>query len=672
MSDGEGLVSTDRLVLSTSLVAPVANAGNDRAITLGASVVLDGAQSYSQTGDALGFAWTLDVPDESSVALTDPLSVRPSFVPDVEGEYRASLIVTDGFGASSTLDNVVFSTDNLPPLVQAGKDQVGQIGDNFILDPSGTYDPNGELLKFSWNLLHRPDGSSVLIEPSDADGRLSLTTDVAGDYVLQLTAIDEGGLSATDQFVIRAETADSLLQPAASDFLPVANAGPDRVVTLNDNAELSAVSSYDVDGELLSYQWSILSAPEDSNAELENASSVIAGLTPDVAGLYVLQVRVNDGVSGSDIDTVVLSTDVNLSPVSQIGGDFLLTAGRSSLDGGLSFDPDLEPQALSYQWAGSSFTLLENAQSDQDEDETSVPASVSGSSLDILSRYGLVVFEDLDAGSEIRGRTLVGGNVVGNSSTYGSRILDGERDDILTVVGNIQGGPKNINNGYSVTVGGQAQTHINLNGGGQLRTGADVSIDAERAVLIGLSESLAGTAANSTASIPEPNGQHGPARLQSTPDAAGVAVFNVEGSRLFSNDRVQQIELFDNGASTVIVNVSGQNINFNRGNFTGQIYQDSVRRKVIWNFHEATNLRFERHFNGAVLAPNAHLFNQSQIDGTVFVRSMQVRGSLGLPSFSGEGLSIETDGEGDETVDQGPAAETGCLLYTSPSPRDRG
>ena len=156
----------------------------------------------------------------------------------------------------------------------------------------------------------------------------------------------------------------------------------------------------------------------------------------------------------------------------------------------------------------------------------------------------------------------------------------------MEVVGDIQGGPKNINGGGDVHVGGTVSAHLNLNGGGQVTQDSSLEIESARQGAIALSDALAQLPANSLADLP--TNQHGPARLTAQPDENGVAVFNIpDGQDLFSNYRVQQIELIDNGATSIVFNIGGQNIQFNQGNLVGSIGSDDISRRIIWNFHEA-------------------------------------------------------------------------------------
>ena len=505
------------------------------------------------------------------------------------------------------------------------------------------------------------DQSELASLTEDEGGRFVFTPNVPGNYTIQLLVEDEAGAQSTDSVNIYAAPADGTGNPADANIAPVANAGMGQIITAGEEIVLDGSQSSDVNGDMLSYQWSILSKPADSFSQLENASTARASLTPDTDRTYILQLEVIDIDGLKDYDTVVLSGDF-IAPYAVSGGpianaDGIISDQSASVDGSNSQSAAGLGVNLAYTWSVLGLSAgdsdVENAQNvltdiefpeGSDEGELGAEAQEA---LNLLSDFNVIVFEDLDSNVDIRGSALIGGNLFGQSATFGTQIPQGQNIDALSVVGNISGGPKNINNGGNVRVGGTVSTHVNLNGGGQLINDTGLSTNSEQSSLLSLSSNIASLAANSTAQIPNPNGQHGPARLNASPDENGVAVFNItNGNTLFRNDRVQQIEVNANGADTIIVNIGGADIDFNRGNFVGAIQSDDVRRKIIWNFHEATDLYFERGFHGTVLAPQAHLFNRSEIRGSVIVNSFRARGPIGLPGFTGSGLAFGEEGEG--------------------------
>lgn len=88
------------LVSSTNL-APAANAGPDLIAFIGALVTLDGAASSDPELDPLTYQWMWTAaPAGSALLLIAADTAAPYFVPDVAGVYTLSLIVDDGLGPS--------------------------------------------------------------------------------------------------------------------------------------------------------------------------------------------------------------------------------------------------------------------------------------------------------------------------------------------------------------------------------------------------------------------------------------------------------------------------------------------------------------------------------------------------------------------------------------------
>ncbi|HAJ41583.1 MAG TPA: peptidase, partial [Alcanivorax sp.] len=102
VDDGE-LEGTDRVQVTseTANSAPVADAGADATVYTGNRVELDGSGSSDADGDTLTYAWSLtSLPAGSGVSLRDAATARPSFTPDVTGDYVAKLTVNDGEATS--------------------------------------------------------------------------------------------------------------------------------------------------------------------------------------------------------------------------------------------------------------------------------------------------------------------------------------------------------------------------------------------------------------------------------------------------------------------------------------------------------------------------------------------------------------------------------------------
>src|SRR5690606_13336778 len=318
VSDGRAQSAPDTVRVTTANTPPTANAGRDRTVALGETVELDGSASTDPDGDQLTYAWTLDVPAGSTAALSDPSAIRPTFQVDAPGTYTASLVVDDG-SAQSAADTVTLDTLNSAPMAEAGPDRTVAVGALVELDGSGSSDPDGDVLSYQWTLTERPDGSGAqLTNPNVVDP--SFVADVAGEYVASLTVHD--GVRASDPDIVAISTANSA---------PVANAGADITAEPGDTVELDGSASSDVDGDSLTYLWSLLARPSGSAADLVGETLAKPTLTIDVEGVYVAQLVVFDGRKRSVPDTVAIVAIAPPDPNADTDGDGLTDAQEAEL-----------------------------------------------------------------------------------------------------------------------------------------------------------------------------------------------------------------------------------------------------------------------------------------------------------------------------------------------------
>jgi choice-of-anchor A domain-containing protein len=272
-------------------------------------------------------------------------------------------------------------------------------------------------------------------------------------------------------------------------------------------------------------------------------------------------------------------------------------------------------------------------------------------STDALREWNLIVFGDLSSSSEVEGRTFVGGNLTGNSSNYMIRTpaASATNQPGLTVVGNVTGSHKNLNNGSGAVVGGNVSSGFNLNGPPQtVKVGGTISntnvnqntvisglassdayftsdLNQQKSLLqsslTDLSSSLSNIASNSSVTFSNGNNK---ATFISQPNSDGMAVFNVTASQLNS---LSEIALNVNGSDTVVINVSGANLTL-RPNFLGGTA--GLGERVIWNFYEAQTFSLSNAWGGSVLAPLATGQTSNYIEGSAVFASLQQNGEFHL------------------------------------------
>ena len=318
--------------------APVADAGPDQTVRVGHTVTLDGSHSTDVDGDRLQYRWLFDgQPRGSHAVLSDPTLVHPTFVADRRGIYMVQLIVNDG-KTNSTPDTVAITTTNTLPVAKAGPDQTIFVGTTVHLDGSKSSDVDGDALLFTWSLIRSPSRSTAtLSDPTVLNP--TFVVDKPGTYVVRLIVNDGTGNSAPA--IVTITTINSR---------PVADAGPDQLVVLGQTVPLDGSKSHDVDGDQLTFRWSLLSQPPGVvPVTLSDPTAVHPTFVANLPGTYVVQLIVHDGAEESLPDTVVITTQ-NSRPVANAGPDqSVVVTSTVHLDGSASSDRDGEP--LSYRWS---------------------------------------------------------------------------------------------------------------------------------------------------------------------------------------------------------------------------------------------------------------------------------------------------------------------------------
>lgn len=153
---------------------------------------------------------------------------------------------------------------------------------------------------------------------------------------------------------------------APDNLAPQAVAGPDQAVRPGDIVFLDGTASFDdnTPTQDLLFDWSFISRPDGSLAEIQNANAPMSSFVTDVPGTYIVQLSVTDmqGLDSSPAE-VVISSD-NLAPTADAGSDQLVLIGSTvALNGSSSSDP--EGDALTFSWqltdkpTGSSATLAD-------------------------------------------------------------------------------------------------------------------------------------------------------------------------------------------------------------------------------------------------------------------------------------------------------------------------
>ncbi len=344
VATGETLYSVI-IEIGTDNVAPVAQINAVGAPQSATPLRLDGSQSFDIDGDNLTYVWSVvSQPAGATAIFSDETAPSTDVSVNVTGDYVVGLVVQDGVGRTSpqTLFELAYDDQSgivqVAPVASTRFDHItADIGQAPIIEPYASTDINGDVLTYDMAIIYAPNGTLATLNVDD-EGTYSFTADQAGDYLVSLNTAD-GQFVSSDQM---------LISVGEVNLRPVARIEQSNEVSVGVTATLDGTQSYDLDGDLLSYSWSVLSVPDGSAVAGFIGSDPQANITPDLAGTYVVQLVADDGQSASVPATTVLTTDLT-TPIAVAGPDQVYVgAGDYLLDGGLS---SVEPSDLSYNWS---------------------------------------------------------------------------------------------------------------------------------------------------------------------------------------------------------------------------------------------------------------------------------------------------------------------------------
>ena len=349
------------------------------------SVLLDASSSYDIDGEVARYEWDLDgdgdIDEYNATTTCDTLTRIP-------GRHPVFLTVVDSFGASATAivwisvieDDVQEAAlvSNIRPqpdftvFGEDGKrlDRPAYIGEELTLDASASFDPDGEIVAFSWDL----NGDAV---PDDIAKVITTRrlAEIAGEVIIQLSVTDDLGVTSSMEYAVEVSSLTIEEMPLISnirpqpDFTVFGEDGKrlDRPAYIGEELTLDASASFDPDGEIVAFSWDL-----NGDAVPDDIAKVITTRRlAEIAGEVIIQLSVTDdlGVTSSMEYAVEVSETTadehsysqNLAPVVYIeiqrdsalqrvtGSPYIVFLGEAiQLRGSTSYDPD--GQIVAWQW----------------------------------------------------------------------------------------------------------------------------------------------------------------------------------------------------------------------------------------------------------------------------------------------------------------------------------
>ncbi len=300
---------------------PVADAGGPYTGTENVPLAFYGMYSYDNDGDIVFYSW--DFGDSHSSTAQNPTHTYSQ-----AGTYTVTLLVKDDDGATGADETTatIAPSPNQPPVADAGGPYTGAKDVPISFNGGSSYDDDGEIVSYSWDF---GDGdSSSGQNPAHAYSQ-------AGTYTVTLTVTDDDG--ATDSDTTTATVTADQNQP------PVADAGGPYTGTENVPISFNGGSSYDNDGNIVSYSWNF------GDGHSSTGQNPTHAYTQDGTYTITLTVTDDDGATDSDTTTATVAPSTNQPPVADTGGPY--TGAKDvpiSFNGGSSYDDDGD--IVFYSW----------------------------------------------------------------------------------------------------------------------------------------------------------------------------------------------------------------------------------------------------------------------------------------------------------------------------------
>lgn len=328
---------------------PRSNAGPDQLRPVGSLVKLDGGLSADPDGNPLSYAWT------PAGLLSNPASATPTFVPPLPGIYTFELVVTDSLGAAglpTSTKILVFDPANRPPTAFGNKlSPPGNpvVGDVVTLDATGSVDPEGAPLQYSWSQVSGP--FTVLANPASL--KPTFTPVTSGDYVFQVIVSD----GAQQGFPVRVFIQ---VLPSAGYVMPTVTAALSPAVDPDGDGRVSVTPI------LIDASGTAVTPPAQGMYFQVGGTPVVTtdpfspplSFTPLVAGVYRFNVLVIEGtgLTAQKRVEVVFDNALNSVPTATAGVDLAADTGETvtlsalgssdsaaDLDGVVDFNSGLRP-----------------------------------------------------------------------------------------------------------------------------------------------------------------------------------------------------------------------------------------------------------------------------------------------------------------------------------------
>ena len=340
-------------------------------IQVGSYITLDASHSTAPSGKTLKFAWSLkSEPVGSTTALSSAKNPVVDLTADVIGEYDILVTATDSSGDKASAEYIFIANPGPSAVVIAGIASAGGLSGTLhaatgylvMLNGASSVAQPGDSVSYIWNLVSKPGGSAASLANLTGPNT-NFIPDVVGQYIVTLDFEDTTeGLASTYTMTIDVSQGPVAIISASGSPIAIATV-PAFVSDPGTKVTLMGDGSYELDGDPLTYAWSITARPAGSAASITNPTSVDASITPDLNGTYGIKLVVTDTTTGAaavSTATIQVGAYLPVAVIAQPQASVLL-GGTVTDTAASSYDPQALP--LTFDWeidaapAGSTATI---------------------------------------------------------------------------------------------------------------------------------------------------------------------------------------------------------------------------------------------------------------------------------------------------------------------------
>ncbi|KHE90719.1 MAG: hypothetical protein SCABRO_03564, partial [Candidatus Scalindua brodae] len=300
--------------------APVAVAGDNITVCQGNEALFDGSGSIGEEGEDLTYTW--DFGDG-----TIEVGAKLAHIYQTGGIYKAVLTVNDlaNTKCSTSSDSIVVTVNSKPSAIFSGVN-IACTGEDVSFDASGTSDPDGDNLTYSWDF---GDGTNA-----NGGANVTHTYNAGGVYSVRLTVDDNKGTACSK---------DMTAMNVSINTPPSAVLSGANVACTGAEVSFNADGSSDADGDSLTYTWDF-----GDGSDLQTGSNVTHAYNK--GGVYSVRMTVNDNKgTACSADMAVMNISINTPPSAVLNSTKVACTGDKLLfDTDGSNDPDGDN--LSHVW----------------------------------------------------------------------------------------------------------------------------------------------------------------------------------------------------------------------------------------------------------------------------------------------------------------------------------